>query len=78
MLTSCTAFTCLFNRNWSACTQGMITLERPGRIRGITWTTNALAQIYYDKTLHVGGVQWDASGLLASFQIECCILAAQG
>jgi hypothetical protein len=46
--------------------QGMITLERPGRIRGVTWTTNALAQIYYDKTLHVGCVQWDASGLLAS------------
>jgi hypothetical protein len=46
--------------------QGMITLERPGRIRGITWTTNALAQIYYDKTLHVGDVL-----------LECWLLICQ-
>ncbi|KAJ9532956.1 hypothetical protein QJQ45_018051 [Haematococcus lacustris] len=32
--------------------EGLIKTDRPGRVRGVIWTTNAVAQLYYDKTLH--------------------------
>eukprot|EP00983_Pelagomonas_calceolata_P119607 1160623-Pelagomonas_calceolata.AAC.13 len=34
---------------------GMLTVDKPGRVRGPMWTTNTIAQIYQDKTIHVRG-----------------------
>uniref|UniRef100_A0A7S3VKW2 EF-hand domain-containing protein n=1 Tax=Dunaliella tertiolecta TaxID=3047 RepID=A0A7S3VKW2_DUNTE len=31
---------------------GMLTVDKPGRVRGPMWTTNTIAQIYQDKTIH--------------------------
>ena len=29
--------------------QGLITSDKPGRVRGLQWTVNAIATMYYDK-----------------------------
>ncbi len=32
--------------------QGLISSEKPGRVRGLQWTVNAISAIYYDKVWH--------------------------
>lgn len=36
----------------------MMTVDKPGRVRSPMWTAGTIAQIYQDKTIHVGVGVW--------------------